>query len=58
MDADNVVWSLEYPYGFDMFYFDLVMLLGPLDPLNSPPGQNGRHFTDDIFRCICVVYFD
>ena len=24
-------------------------------PLNSsPPGQNGRHFGDDIFRCIFV----
>ena len=24
-------------------------------PLNSsPPGQNGRHFADDIFRCIFV----
>ena len=21
---------------------------------NSPPGQNGRHFADDIFRCIFV----
>ena len=21
---------------------------------SSPPGQNGRHFTDDIFRCIFV----
>ena len=20
----------------------------------SPPGQNGRHFADDIFRCIFV----
>ena len=25
------------------------------DPFNSsPPGQNGRHFADDIFRCIFV----
>ena len=21
---------------------------------SSPPGQNGRHFADDIFRCIFV----
>ena len=21
---------------------------------SSPPGQNGRHFTDDIFKCIFV----
>ena len=21
---------------------------------SSPPGQNGRHFTDDIFSCIFV----
>ena len=21
---------------------------------NFPPGQNGRHFADDIFRCIFV----
>ena len=21
---------------------------------SSPPGQNGRHFADDIFRCISV----
>ena len=21
---------------------------------SSPPGQNGRHFADDIFRCILV----
>ena len=21
---------------------------------SSPPGQNGRHFPDDIFRCIFV----
>ena len=25
----------------------------PEHPYNSsPPGQNGRHFADDIFRCI------
>ena len=22
--------------------------------INSSPGQNGRHFADDIFRCISV----
>ena len=22
---------------------------------SSPPGQNGRHFTDDIFRCVFVT---
>ena len=21
---------------------------------SSPPGQNGRHFTDDVFKCIFV----
>ena len=27
---------------------------------SSPPGQNGRHFEDDIFKCIFVkiLYFD
>ena len=30
-----------------------IMAMGP-DMFNSPPGQNGRHFSDDIFRCIFV----
>ena len=32
-----------------------VWILGLITPVNSsPPGQNGRHLADDIFRCIFV----
>ena len=30
-------------------------ILGSQDLNSSPPGQNGRHFADNIFKCI-VVY--
>ena len=30
----------------------LSLLMKPIN--SSPPGQNGRLFTDDIFRCIFV----
>ena len=41
---------------FKLSYFDLtVMKCTPVGPNNSsPPGQNGRHFTKDIFICIFV----
>ena len=42
-----------------MFPFDdVIMRCNPLNPGRfnaSPPGQNGRHFADDIFRCIFVM---
>ena len=31
-----------------------TQLCGWLSVNSSPPGQNGRHFADDIFRCIFV----
>ena len=35
MDAHNTVCPVEYPYDVGVVYFDLVMLLDLMDPLNS-----------------------
>ena len=42
---------MEYAYGLVVFSMDLVLVI----IRNSfPPGQNGRHFADDIIMCIFV----
>ena len=51
-------WPSPYP-GFSrndvMLTSQHVTQYQPLHPLTHlPPGQNGRHFADDIFRCIFV----
>ena len=46
------------PYGIIQYWHTVVALdtgSHDSDYINSsPPGQNDRHFTDNIFRCIFV----
>ena len=55
------VWKLEllaWDFNIIGIYVSLVQDLGwdwlSVSINSSPPGQNGRHFTDDIFKCIVM----
>ena len=47
------LWQSDYN-GADVVIGILTRLLGNFRDNSSPPGQNGRHFTDDISRWIFV----
>ena len=49
------IWKLAhlYPLVYNMLLHELWIHQQNINDFNSSPrGQNGRHFADDIFRCI------
>ena len=36
------------------FFQKKLLMITPTDPNTLRPRQNGRHFADDIFKCICL----
>ena len=49
---DPVHWHMHHQASKS--YKLMLQSLKPMAVNSSPPGQNGCHFTDDIFRCIFV----
>ena len=46
-------------YVTSLFSIHIPAIVYPWHEINSYlPGENGRHFTDDIFRYMKVLYFD
>ena len=50
----HIIYSLKYAHSFVLLCFVVVTFYGFIWFINnsSPPGQNGCHFTDNIFRSI------
>ena len=55
-----LIFSMEASMEWGYIWFQLLISIGSewcaikMQLTHLPPGQNGRHFADDIFRCIFV----